>query len=73
MLITRIQAYRKKFGLSQAELAEKVGCRRATIGKLENGKYNPSLRLAMSIAQVFGPTVEDVFRLDGEGHVGFLG
>ena len=72
MLITRIQAYRKKFGLSQAELAEKVGCRRETIGKLENGKYNPSLRLAMDIAHVFGTTVEDVFRFDEEGHVGFL-
>ena len=45
----------------KAELAEMVGVRRETIGKLENGKYNPSLKLAMDIARVFGKSVEDVF------------
>ena len=45
----------------QAELAALVGVRRETIGHLENGKYNPSLKLAMDIAQVFGCTVEDLF------------
>ncbi len=38
-----------------------VGVRRETIGKLENGKYNPSLKLAMDIAKVFHVTVEDIF------------
>lgn len=61
MLTTRIHEYRKKYHLQQAELAEKVGVRRETIGKLENGKYNPSLKLAMDIAKVFHTTVEDIF------------
>ena len=30
-----------------------VGVRRETIGKLENGKYNPSLKLVVDIAKVF--------------------
>ena len=47
--------------LQQSELADMVGVRRETIGKLENGKYNPSLKLAMDIAKVFGKTVEEVF------------
>ena len=47
--------------LQQAELAEMVGVRRETIGKLENGKYNPSLKLAMDIAKIFGKSVEEVF------------
>lgn len=47
--------------MQQAELAELVGVRRETIGKLENGKYNPSLKLAMDIAKVFDKSVEDVF------------
>lgn len=47
--------------IQQAELAEMVGVRRETIGKLENGKYNPSLKLAMDIATVFGKSVEEVF------------
>ena len=53
--------FRKEMNLQQAELAELVGVRRETIGKLENGKYNPSLKLAMDIAKVFGKTVEEVF------------
>lgn len=50
--------------LQQSELAEMVGVRRETIGKLENGKYNPSLKLAMDIAKVFGKSVEEVFEFD---------
>ena len=38
-----------------------VGVRRETIGKLENGKYNPSLKLAIDIARVFGKPVEEIF------------
>jgi len=66
MLTTRIHEYRKKLNIQQAELAEKVGVRRETIGKLENGKYNPSLKLAMDIANVFGVSVEDVFFFDDD-------
>lgn len=61
VLITRMYEYRKALNMQQAELAEKVGVRRETIGKLENGKYNPSLKLAMDIAKVFGVTVEEIF------------
>ena len=60
-LKTRIHELRKERNKQQAELAELVGVRRETIGKLENGKYNPSLKLALDIAKVFGKTVEEVF------------
>ena len=60
-LKTRIHEFRKAIKMQQAELAELVGVRRETIGKLENGMYNPSLKLAMDIAKVFGKSVEDVF------------
>ena len=58
---TRMHEFRKEMNLQQAELAELVGVRRETIGKLENGKYNPSLKLAIDIARVFGRPVEEVF------------
>lgn len=61
ILKTRMHEFRKDLNIQQAELAEMVGVRRETIGKLENGKYNPSLKLAMDIAKVFGKTVEEVF------------
>ena len=60
-LVTKIKEYREKAGYKQSELAELVGARRETIVHLENGKYNPSLKLAMDIAKVFGATVEDLF------------
>lgn len=60
-LKTRIYEFRKALNMQQVELAELVGVRRETIGKLENGKYNPSLKLAMDIAKIFEKTVEEVF------------
>ena len=60
-LKTKIHEYRKERNMQQAELAQMVGVRRETIGNLENGKYNPSLKLAMDIAKVFDCKVEDIF------------
>jgi putative transcriptional regulator len=50
--------------MTQQELAERVGCTRQTILVLEQGRYVPSLVLAMRIAKVFGATVEEVFTLE---------
>lgn len=67
ILKTKIKEYREKKGIKQVELAELVNVRRETIVNLENGKYNPSLKLAMDIAKVFGITVEELFEFtDGE-------
>lgn len=63
-LKTRMYEFRKAMNIQQTELADMVGVRRETIGKLENGKYNPSLKLAMDIAKVFGKTVEEVFMFE---------
>lgn len=63
---TRIRDLREEKGLTQERLAELVDVTRQTILFLEKGKYNPSLRLAWSIAQVFGRPIEDVFSFDDE-------
>lgn len=60
-LITKVREYRERAGLKQSELAELVHARRETIVHLENGRYNPSLKLAMDIAKVFHARVEDLF------------
>ena len=62
-LETRLREYRQARGLDQAALAALVGVRRETIGRLEKGQYNPSLKLA----QVFGARVEDLFAFREEG------
>ena len=60
-LQTTIKEYRARFNMSQSELAEMTGVRRETIIRLEKGQYNPSLKLAMDIAKIFGTTVEEIF------------
>ena len=49
---TRIREYRTRMNLTQEELAKAVGVRRETIVFLEQGKYNPSLKLAHDIATI---------------------
>lgn len=50
--------------MTQQSLAERVGCTRQTILLLEQGRYVPSLALALKIARVFGRTVDEVFQLE---------
>ncbi|APF26838.1 MULTISPECIES: helix-turn-helix transcriptional regulator [Clostridium] len=60
-LITKVREYRESAGMKQSELAELIGVRRETIVHLENGRYNPSLKMGMDIAKVFHTTVEELF------------
>ncbi|MBQ3411903.1 MAG: helix-turn-helix transcriptional regulator [Oscillospiraceae bacterium] len=61
MMKTNLPELRHESGITQGELANKVGVRRETIVRMEKGLYVPSLKLAMDIADVFGKTVYEVF------------
>ena len=63
MLQTRIKELRAARGMDQAQLAELVGVRRATSGRLDTGQDTPTLRLAMDSAKVCGRTVEQILTL----------
>lgn len=52
--------------MTQAELANEVGCTRQTIIALEQNKYVPSIELAFRIARAFGVPLEEVFQY-GDG------
>ena len=52
--------------MTQGQLADAAGVRRETIVFLEQGKYNPSLRLAHSVAKRLGSTVDEMFSFDDE-------
>ncbi|HRX57885.1 MAG TPA: helix-turn-helix transcriptional regulator [Eubacteriales bacterium] len=55
--------------LSQQELAEKVGATRQTIGMIEAGKFNPSVRLCISICRALHKTLDELFwEEEGESH-----
>jgi len=58
---TRIKEYRAKYNLTQEKLAEMVGVRRETIIFLEQGRYNPSLKLAHNVAKALKTTIDKIF------------
>lgn len=60
----RIKELRAKLGLTQEELANRVGVRRETIVFLEAGRYNPSLKLAHDIAKTLGEKIDDIFSFE---------
>ena len=62
----RLEEIRKQRGLTQEELAMALNVTRQTIGSLENGRYNPSVILAIKIARYFRMTVEEIFIYKGE-------
>jgi putative transcriptional regulator len=50
--------------MTQQTLADRAGCTRQTIMMLEQGRYVPSLVLALRIAKVFSTSIEAIFRLE---------
>jgi putative transcriptional regulator len=63
---SRVSELRLAMGWSQGELATELGVSRQTVNSIENGRYLPSLPLALSIARTFESTVEDIFMVDEE-------
>jgi len=61
----RVRELRQERGeMTQQELADRCDCTRQTIIMLEQGRYVPSLSLALKIARTFEKNVEDVFVLE---------
>lgn len=52
---------RIELDMSQAELAQKCGVTRQTIGLIETGDFNPSIKLCVSICKALGVTLNDLF------------
>jgi putative transcriptional regulator len=69
---TRIKEYRSRLSLTQGDLARRVGVRRETIVFLEQGKYNPSLRLAHDVARVLNAGIEDLFIFEDNPEPGIM-
>ena len=61
---------RQLHDMTQQELADRVGVTRQTVLSLERGRYNPSVGLAIRLAETFGVPVEALFELDQEGDHG---
>jgi len=57
-----VRATRESAGMTQAELARRIGVTRQTVIAIEQERYSPSLELAFQIARVFGVGLDDVFQ-----------
>lgn len=57
----RLKDLRAERGWSQGDLAEKLAVSRQTVNALENGRYDPSLPLAFTIAKLFALPIEAIF------------
>lgn len=60
-LHNRLAVLRAERSVSRQELADVLGINYQTVGYLERGEYNPSLALALQIAEYFGLPVEAIF------------
>ena len=61
-ITNRITEMRTAIGMTQSDLADRIGVTRQTVNAIEGGKYSPSLEVAFRIAQVFNKRLEDVFQ-----------
>lgn len=58
----RIKELRLARNWSQSDLGEALSVSRQTVNSIENGRYDPSLPLAFTIADVFHLAIEDIFQ-----------
>ncbi|MFW6121533.1 MAG: helix-turn-helix transcriptional regulator [Petrotogales bacterium] len=63
-MINYVRYFRKKNGLTQGALAEKVGVTRQTIIAIEKGKFNPSVKLALKFSNILECELEQLFELE---------
>ena len=59
-----VKQHRLLAGMTQQELADRLGVTRQTVLSIEKGKYTPSVALALQLAEAFGVSVETLFRLN---------
>ncbi len=57
----RIKAARAAKDMSQKEVAEAIGVTRQTMNAIENGEYNPSLKLCIAVCKVLDKTLDELF------------
>jgi len=62
----KLKLARVEKDLTQEQLADLVGVTRQTIGLIEAGKYNPSLKLCLAMSKVLDKGLDKLFWIGGE-------
>jgi len=63
-IVNEVKLARVAVGLTQQQLAERAGVTRQTIGLIESGDYNPTIRLCLALAHITGKPLGDLFRIE---------
>ncbi|MHA1106536.1 MAG: helix-turn-helix transcriptional regulator [Promethearchaeota archaeon] len=58
---SKVKDFREKLGLTQQQLADKIGVSRQTIYYLEKGDYNPSLTISFKLSEIFNEQLDMIF------------
>lgn len=66
LVTNSIRARREDAGVTQAELARRIGVTRQTLIAIEQGKYSPTLELAFQLARAFEVGIDDLFQYPQE-------
>ncbi len=64
----KLKLARVEKDLTQEQLADLVGVTRQTIGLIEAGKYNPSLKLCLAMSKVLDKRLDELFWIGGENN-----
>ncbi|CAB3391660.1 helix-turn-helix transcriptional regulator [Kyrpidia spormannii] len=64
-MLTRMEVYRRNAGMSQAELANRLGVSASSITQIERGYRKPWPKIRRSVAEYFGVQESDIFDCDG--------
>ena len=62
LVTNSIRSRREEAGITQADLAGRIGVTRQTLIAIEQGKYSPTLELAFQIARAFEVGIDDLFQ-----------
>jgi putative transcriptional regulator len=65
-IANRLKLARIEKDLTQEQVAELAGVTRQTIGLIEAGKYNPSLKLCLMLSKITGKGLDELFWIEGE-------
>jgi putative transcriptional regulator len=63
-LKNKVKHYREQFGLTQAQLGQKVNVSRQAINAIEKNKFDPSIWLAYDLAKFFNMSIEELFEFE---------
>lgn len=62
----RLKLARIEYDMNQEQLAQAVGVTRQTIGMIESGNYNPTLKLCIAICRALDKTLDELFWIEEE-------